>query len=40
MCTGVIKSIGVSNYTCGHLEELLQYCRVKPAVLQVMHISV
>lgn len=32
---GVIKSIGVSNYTRDHLEELLQYCRFKPAVLQM-----
>ena len=32
---GVVKSIGVSNYTCNHLSELLQHCRFKPAVLQV-----
>jgi diketogulonate reductase-like aldo/keto reductase len=32
---GRLKGIGVSNYTVRHLEELLQYCHVKPAVLQV-----
>jgi len=36
MCyKGVVKSIGVSNYTRAHLEELLQYCHVRPSVLQV-----
>ena len=41
MCyEGVTKSIGVSNYTQDHLEELLQYCRFKPAVLQVIHVSI
>jgi len=35
-CEGVVKSIGVSNYTREHLEEMLQYCRFKPAVLQVV----
>lgn len=29
------KSIGVSNYTIRHLEELLASCKVKPAVNQV-----
>ncbi|KAJ7372167.1 hypothetical protein OS493_020596 [Desmophyllum pertusum] len=32
---GLIKSIGVSNYTMDHLEELIQYATVVPAVLQV-----
>lgn len=32
---GLVKSIGVSNYTVDHLEELLQYSTVTPAVLQV-----
>jgi len=36
-CVGLIKSIGVSNYTRDHLEEMMQYCCVKPAVLQVMY---
>jgi len=40
LCIGLIKSVGVSNYTREHLEELLQYCRIKPAVLQVMHILI
>jgi len=31
---GVVKAIGVSNYTQRHLEELLNYCRIRPAVLQ------
>lgn len=33
--TGLVKSIGVSNYTVDHLEELLQFSTVMPAVLQV-----
>jgi diketogulonate reductase-like aldo/keto reductase len=32
---GKAKSIGVSNYTVKHLEELLRECSVKPAVNQV-----
>lgn len=32
---GLLKSIGVSNYTVDHLEDLLQYATVVPAVLQV-----
>ena len=34
---GYVKAIGVSNYTVRHLKELLQYCHVKPAVLQMEH---
>ncbi len=33
--SGRAKSIGVSNYTINHLEELLTQCKVKPAVNQV-----
>ncbi|OCT84068.1 uncharacterized oxidoreductase YtbE [Xenopus laevis] len=33
--TGLIKAIGVSNYTEKHLTPLLSSCRVPPAVLQV-----
>lgn len=33
--SGNAKSIGVSNYTITHLEELLKECSVKPAVNQV-----
>jgi len=33
--TGKAKSIGVSNYTIEHLQELLRECRTKPAVNQV-----
>ncbi|XP_067877888.1 glyoxal reductase [Heterodontus francisci] len=32
---GRFRAIGVSNYTVGHLQELLAKCQVKPAVLQV-----
>nr|ACO09291.1 Probable reductase [Osmerus mordax] len=32
---GAIRSIGVSNYTVLHLEELLHSCTVPPALLQV-----
>ncbi|KAM4617851.1 putative oxidoreductase YtbE [Discoglossus pictus] len=32
---GIVKAIGVSNYTEKHLEQLLASCRVPPAVLQV-----
>lgn len=33
--SGRAKSIGVSNYTIKHLEELLSECSIKPAVNQV-----
>lgn len=33
--SGVVKSIGVSNYNVYHLEQLLEYASVVPAVLQV-----
>lgn len=33
--SGRAKSIGVSNYTITHLEELLSECKIKPAVNQV-----
>ena len=32
---GVCKSIGVSNYGVHHLEELLQVCKIPPAVNQI-----
>ncbi|XP_074861494.1 glyoxal reductase-like isoform X2 [Carettochelys insculpta] len=32
---GHLRAIGVSNYTLGHLQELLAHCQVPPAVLQV-----
>ena len=32
---GLVRSIGVSNYTIRHLEELLANCSIKPAVNQV-----
>lgn len=32
---GLIHSIGVSNYLQHHLEELLEYCTIKPSVLQI-----
>lgn len=32
---GKLKAIGVSNYTPAHMRELMQSCKVPPAVLQV-----
>ncbi|XP_037539950.1 glyoxal reductase [Nematolebias whitei] len=32
---GKLRSIGVSNYTPAHMRELMQSCKVPPAVLQV-----
>jgi diketogulonate reductase-like aldo/keto reductase len=32
---GLIRSIGVSNYTEHHLQELLEHCSIKPVVNQV-----
>uniref|UniRef100_A0A1A8N6S2 NADP-dependent oxidoreductase domain-containing protein n=2 Tax=Nothobranchius TaxID=28779 RepID=A0A1A8N6S2_9TELE len=32
---GKLRAIGVSNYTAAHLRELMQSCKVPPAVLQV-----
>ncbi|KAH9500850.1 hypothetical protein Btru_073159 [Bulinus truncatus] len=31
---GKVKSLGISNYLSKHIEELLQFCSVKPSVLQ------
>ncbi len=35
LASGKSRSIGVSNYTIAHLEELLKECTVKPSVNQV-----
>lgn len=35
LAAGHAKSIGVSNYTIGHLEEMKKYAKVTPAVNQV-----
>lgn len=32
---GKLKAIGVSNYTVAHMRELMQSCKIPPAVLQV-----
>lgn len=32
---GIVKNIGVSNYTIRHLEELFGYAKIKPVVNQV-----
>ncbi|XP_071449423.1 glyoxal reductase-like [Hetaerina americana] len=32
---GILRGIGVSNYTVKHLEELFAHCKIKPAVNQV-----
>lgn len=34
---GKLRSIGVSNYTLAHMRELMQSCKVPPAVLQVKY---
>lgn len=34
---GKLKAIGVSNYTPAHMRELIQSCKVCPAVLQVSY---
>lgn len=31
---GLLREIGISNYSQKHIEELLSYCTVKPAVMQ------
>lgn len=31
----IVKSIGISNYTIKHIEELLSYCEIVPAINQV-----
>ena len=36
---GKTRMIGVSNYTEKHLKELLEFCEIKPAVLQVATID-
>ena len=36
---GLAKQIGVSNYNCQSVRDLLNYARIKPAVLQVTHYS-
>ena len=32
--SGLIKSIGVSNYRPNHIEELVEYARIKPVINQ------
>ncbi|KAJ3375704.1 hypothetical protein GGF31_002908 [Allomyces arbusculus] len=32
---GLVRYIGVSNYTAAHLRELLSYCTIRPATLQM-----
>ena len=32
---GLVKSIGISNFSVKKIEDLLQYARIKPAVNQV-----
>ena len=33
---GLVKNIGVSNLNCGMMMDLLKYCKVPPAVNQVV----
>ncbi len=35
---GLAKHIGVANYNCQSLRDLLNYARIKPSVLQVEEI--
>jgi len=32
---GLVKNIGISNYNCQHIMDLMKYAKIKPAVLQV-----
>lgn len=32
---GKLKAIGVSNYKPAHMKELMQSCKIPPALLQV-----
>ena len=32
---GLVKSIGVSNFTINEINDLLSYCKIEPAVNQV-----
>ena len=32
---GLVRNIGVANYNCALLDQLLRYCEIKPACLQV-----
>ncbi len=32
---GLVKHIGISNFSCEKIDDLLSYARIKPAVLQV-----
>ena len=35
MDDGLVKSIGISNFSCKKIDELLSYARIKPAAVQV-----
>jgi D-xylose reductase len=35
VASGIVRNIGVSNYNCALLRDLLSYARIRPAVLQV-----
>ena len=37
---GLVRNIGVSNWNCQGLRDLLSYAKIKPAVLQVVSINV
>ncbi|SMN17925.1 similar to Saccharomyces cerevisiae YHR104W GRE3 Aldose reductase involved in methylglyoxal, d-xylose, arabinose, and galactose metabolism [Maudiozyma saulgeensis] len=34
---GLIKSIGISNYNGGLVQDVLNYCKIKPVALQIEH---
>lgn len=35
MDDGLVKHIGISNFSCKKIDDLLSYADIKPAVLQV-----
>ena len=35
MDDGLVKSIGISNFSCKKIDELLSYARIQPAAVQV-----
>jgi len=36
---GLVRSIGVSSFNSRQIQEIIENCRIPPAVLQVNHIA-
>ncbi len=36
---GLVKNIGVSNFSIKKLEEVLSFCRIRPSVNQVLNLA-